>query len=406
MNRWLIALLCPALLAGCLSGCRAPLPPLDGATLVTLGDSITALSTWPKDTAALLNMKLVNAGVGGHTSAHGLWRFERDVASAHPQFVIISFGSNDFYRPDGGDPRVSPEDYEANLVALVSKTKELGAIPILMTPPFISPAASGGAAFYPEGDVNQALDRYVEIMRTVAESRKLHLIDIHALCDDGQSTDTFLCADGVHLSELGNRLYKQTICRYMTEHFPRDPSAGKVTVPTAPPLQDGVWTQPAVSFEPDAWRTVFPDTIRTEGNGHRLIFTALENGWPEIHYSPPISEAITVKVADAALSLDLELDAAANLSLFFNGITPTLTYSDEHCTLADIIAKADPSVRISGADILGGQRVRCTVPFKDIVPLDFIAADGTVVLSGVKLFVIGQAGQSVTVHRFDVIAGA
>ncbi len=404
MKRWLAMLLCPTLMACGLTACAPSPKTLDGATLVTFGDSITALSTWPQDAATLLNMKLVNAGIGGHTSAHGLWRFERDVASASPDFVIISFGSNDFYRPDGTDPRVTLEEYAANLETIVSKTKALGAVPLLMTPPFISPDASGGASIYPERDVNKALDTYVETMRSVAKAQHVGLIDIHAMCDDGQSVDTFLCADGVHLSPLGNRLYKQTITNYMIAHYKRDPSAPKVTVPTAPPLKDGAWTQNAVSFEATDWREVFPDTVRATSNGDTITFTAMESGWPEIHFSPTISDAVTVKVADTVLNVDLELVAAANLSLYFNGITPTLTYTDEHISLTEAIQKADPTVRVSGSDLCAGQRVQCTIPLKDLVPLSFIASDGTVVLSGVKLFVVGAAGSTVTIHEFSVTA--
>ncbi len=404
MKRWLIALLCPALMMGSFGGCNTPPPTVDGATLVTLGDSITALSTWPKDTASLLNMNLVNAGVGGHTTEHGLWRFERDVADAAPDFVIISFGSNDFYRPDGTDPRVSVEDYQANLETMVAKTKALGAVPILMTPPFISPTASGGAANYPERNVNEALDRYVEAMRLVAKQQNIDLIDMHAVCDDGQTVNTFLCADGVHLSDLGNRMYKQTICDYMNTHFKRDPSIPKVTVPTAPPLQQGAWTAPAMSFDAADWRTVFPDTIRTEATDNGITFTAIESGWPEIHYSPAITDSLTIKVADAALTIDAELVAACNISLFFNGVTPTLAYSDTYVPLADVLKTADPSLKISGSDIGGGQRIQCTIPMKDIVPMSFIAADGTVVLSGVKVFVVGGTGTSVTIREFHVTA--
>ena len=404
MKRWLALLLCPTLMMGGMCGCGSPSKPLDGATLVTFGDSITALSTWPKDTAARLNMKLVNAGVGGHTSAHGLLRFERDVASASPDFVIISFGSNDFYRPDGAAPRVTVEEYTANLSAIIESTEQLGAVPILMTPPFISPDASGGPSFYPERDVNQALDAYVEAMRDVAASKNVGLIDIHALCDDGQSVETFLCADGVHLSSLGNRLYQQAIVEYFTAHFKRDPSAPKVSVPTAPPLQSGAWTKDAMSFNADDWREVFPNTVRADTAEDGIVFTAVESGFPEIHYSPAVTEALTVKVSDAVLSVDMELEAATNISLFFNGITPTLTYSDEHLSLTEALKAADPTIRTAGSDVCGGQRVQATIPLKDIVPLSFIAADGTVVLSGVKVFVVGDAGTTVTVHQFRVTA--
>ena len=121
----------------------ADAPVLDGKTLVTFGDSITALSTWPQNAAQSLNMKLVNSGIGGNTTAHGLARFDRDVAAHDPDFVIMCFGTNDFYRADGKNPRVDLATYKTNLKTFIDKVRALGATPILMTPPFISEGASG-----------------------------------------------------------------------------------------------------------------------------------------------------------------------------------------------------------------------------------------------------------------------
>ena len=241
-------------------------------------------------------------------------------------------------------------------------------------------------------------------MRNVAEAKAVDLIDIHALCDAGQSADTFLCADGVHLSSLGNRLYQQTIVEYFTTHFRRDPSAPKVSVPTAPPLQNGAWTKDAISFKRDAWREVFPNTVRADTVGDSIVFTALESGFSEIHYSPAIAEAVTVKVSDTVLSVDMDLTAATNIVLFFNGITPTLAYSDEYISLTDALKAATPAIQTAGADLCGGQRAQAVIPLKDWIPLSFIAADGTVVLSGLKVFVVGEAGTTVTIHQFSVTA--
>lgn len=82
---------------------------LDGSTLVTFGDSLTALSSWPQASAEELNMYLVNSGIGGHTSADALNRFDRDVASKDPDFVTIAFGTNDFVRLSGTKSQVSLE---------------------------------------------------------------------------------------------------------------------------------------------------------------------------------------------------------------------------------------------------------------------------------------------------------
>ena len=134
---------------------QPPLQPvLDGAAFVTFGDSITALSTWPRGVATELNMHLVNSGIGGNTTEHGKARFDRDVAAHNPDFVIMCFATNDFHRYTAtSGPRVDINTYRTNLQYFVDRVKAIGAVPILMTPPFISPSASGGASLYPEGSV-------------------------------------------------------------------------------------------------------------------------------------------------------------------------------------------------------------------------------------------------------------
>lgn len=74
MKRILSIILCVTLLLS-LCACGKDVPLLDGATLVTFGASNTSLSQWPAAVAEALNMHLVNAGIGGNTTAHGLDRF-------------------------------------------------------------------------------------------------------------------------------------------------------------------------------------------------------------------------------------------------------------------------------------------------------------------------------------------
>ncbi len=84
-------------------------------TLVALGDSIVAGWPYGLDLAwpALLAERLqtaypdvqwrvTNAGVPGETAPKGYARFERDVAAAGPQLVLIAFGLNDCYPARNG----------------------------------------------------------------------------------------------------------------------------------------------------------------------------------------------------------------------------------------------------------------------------------------------------------------
>ena len=402
MKKRLSYFLVLSLLCG-LCACTTAKPLLDGATLVTFGASNTALSQWPSEVAKELNMNLVNAGIGGNTTAHGIARFERDVASADPDFVTICFGTNDFYRKNGLDPQVTPEDYRQNLMTMVEQTEALGAVPILITSPIITETASGGAARYPEGSVNEALDVYVEAMREVAKETKTALVDIHALCDEQYSATDFLSGDGVHLSPLGDKAFADAVIAYMKAHFRGDPDAPRVEQPTAPTAEKGVWTKSIVSADPEDWLIIYPDTIVADTDEHGDVRFANTTGeWPEVHYSPKLQDGIAAPVSGSYLTVDLELEAAANILLFFNGNTPTVQTGNQYVSLTAALKKQIPSLRVSGDDILGGQRVQCTLSLVSLTGGRFLREDGSLLFSGVKLFVIGDAGKTVTIHELSV----
>ena len=402
MKKRLSYFLVLSLLCG-LCACTTAKPLLDGATLVTFGASNTALSQWPSEVAKELNMNLVNAGIGGNTTAHGIARFERDVASADPDFVTICFGTNDFYRKNGLDPQVTPEDYRQNLMTMVEQTEALGAVPILITSPFITETASGGATRYPEGSVNEALDVYVEVMREVAKETKTALVDIHALCDEQYSATDFLSGDGVHLSPLGDKAFADAVIAYMKAHFREDPDAPRVEQPTAPTAEKGVWTKSIVSDDPEDWLIIYPDTIVADTDKHGDVRFANTTGeWPEVHYSPKLQDGVAAPVSGSYLTVDLELEAAANILLFFNGNTPTVQTGNQYVSLTAALKKQIPSLRVSGDDILGGQRVQCTLSLVNLTGGRFLREDGSLLFSGVKLFVIGDAEKTVTIHELSV----
>ncbi len=383
----------------------ADAPVMDGKTLITFGDSITALSLWPRGVAKATNMHLINAGIGGNTTDQGRARFERDVLNKDPDFVIMSFATNDFYLEDGVNPRVTTAKYKENLQYFIEQIEAIGAVPILMTPPFLSDDSQGGSSLYPEKSVNLALDKYVVAMREVAASTDTHLIDMHAVCDSGYDLKTFLIADGLHLADQGNQVYTDTITAYLQDHFKQDPAAPRVTTNDPPALKSGAWTQSLISFDADDWLVLFPGTLYlTENSDGSLSFANTNGKWPEMHYSPGFSKMVYAPVEGSYLTLDMELTASANLYLYFDGATPTHEYTNTSVALAKIVNQYHPNVKISGDDICGGQDIRVSIPLSAIVPQKYIRADGTVLLSGVKMFVSGAADAPVTFNEFSVSA--
>lgn len=412
MKKFLSILLTAVLLCcATLSAFAAPAadaPVMDGATLVTFGDSITALSTWPRSVAKSVNMHLYNEGIGGNTTEQARARFERDVLSRDPDFVTISFGTNDFYLQDGTNPRVSIARYKENLQYFIDQVKAIGGTPILMTPPFMAAEALGPNSMYPEGSCNLALDVFVNAMREVASSTGTHLIDIHAACDNGgYNTSTFLIADGLHLADQGNQVFTDTIVSYMKANFNQDPSAPRVTANDPPALESGSWTKSLISHEAKDWLVLFPGTLYvTENDDGSISFASTTGGWPEMHYSPDFSQMFYAPVENSVLTLDMELKNAANISLYFNGPTPTHEYTNTSIPLAPIIEAHCPSVRVNGHDISGNQDIRVSVPLSAVVPSQYILADGSALFSGVKMLVVGDADIPVTFNEFSVTTGS
>ena len=118
-------------------------------TIVAFGDSITA----PRKNVITysdiireefkkknLNVKVINSGVGGNTSAMAKERFEKDVLAHKPDVVIIQLGTNDaavdvWKNPPATESRVSIDVYEQNLRQFITKLKAQKAKIILVTIP-------------------------------------------------------------------------------------------------------------------------------------------------------------------------------------------------------------------------------------------------------------------------------
>ncbi|VAX38507.1 hypothetical protein MNBD_PLANCTO02-2450, partial [hydrothermal vent metagenome] len=59
---------------------------------------------------------VVNKGIGGHSAADGLKRFQRDVLDVKPDCLILYFGMNDANNPGR---RVTPEAFGKSMQAMI-----------------------------------------------------------------------------------------------------------------------------------------------------------------------------------------------------------------------------------------------------------------------------------------------
>jgi acyl-CoA thioesterase-1 len=122
------------LLAGT-SGAAAQAPPGEPIRLLMLGDSITAGYGLPRGEAlpariqarlreAGRNVRVIDAGVSGDTSAGGRARLDWALAD-RPQAVIVALGGNDALRG------LTPAQMQANLAAILETLRRRD-IPILL----------------------------------------------------------------------------------------------------------------------------------------------------------------------------------------------------------------------------------------------------------------------------------
>jgi lysophospholipase L1-like esterase len=210
-------------------------------TVVAFGDSITALSAempgsvrWPhlleaglRERLAPRSVRVVNAGVGGHTSREGLARLERDVVAHDPDLVLVQFGGNDA-TPDRAR-YVHPVEYAENLAAIQQRLRESGcaAMVLLTFPPVVDQVHGWRDAFRVVGGQDAFVEQYRRVTRTFACDHGLALFDLDAVIrtDPGR----FILPDGVHLSREGNRAVAAALLPVVARLMTRKPAAGDDT---------------------------------------------------------------------------------------------------------------------------------------------------------------------------------
>lgn len=221
MKQWIrdLGITCIAILFGSVA---------DATTkIVCLGDSVTKAvrpGVAPDQTfCSLLEnalkkpdrpIEVVNAGIGGHTTKDALARFERDVLAQDPHCVVIMFGLNDSWIDAGkSTSRISRKEYRENLLKMIHGLKDRGTKVLLMTPnPALAPT------FDPARNVT--LRPYVEIVRDLARTEDLPLVDLYGrfaeLALEGVDINT-LFTDAMHPNPAGQKLIADLLVERLDE---------------------------------------------------------------------------------------------------------------------------------------------------------------------------------------------
>lgn len=385
-------------------------PVFSGGTLITLGDSLTAIGEWPQRVATALNMKLVNSGIGGDTAEDVSVRFERDVTEkiipGKETFLTVGLGTNDFTLNQNGEKKVSVQRYGALLRGFADRARELGVHVILLTPPIMRENVYNDVGKYPEGSYRAALGKYAQEVRSVAAEKQTGLIDMFALTENfSTEPGAFLGPDGVHFAEVGKQFYTDTVIAYFRGHFTEDFSVPAVPQPQPPQKQRGFWEKEWISHNPEDWFVLRQGTMTVQREADGSISFANTNGqWPEAHYSPVSDKTLAVPYRNTFVRVRISAKATTNFYFYYNGANPTVGYDRNDVAMVPVLKRADPSIRtdaVSG-DIIGGQEIDVRVKISDFIPANAADEDGFVVLSGMKIYAVGAAGQKVTIHEISV----
>ena len=239
----------------------------EGMALIAFGDSTTARRDRDHVVvyATLLekafsakgfSASVINAGVGGNTTADARARFEKDVLAHNPRLVVIQFGLNDaavdvWQKPPATSPRVSLKQYEANLRYFVETLRKRGAEVVLMTP---NPCCwsetmrrlYGKPPYQPENPdgCNVLVRRYAEAVRQVARDEKVALIDIYDVFHEygktsGRSISDLMLPDGIHPNSKGHERIAELLLASQPIAAKLDPKQ-RAAAPAAPLFEQTV----------------------------------------------------------------------------------------------------------------------------------------------------------------------
>ena len=204
--------------------------------IVAFGDSLTqgnarggAFENWTELVATELGADVINAGIGGNTTAMAKERFRADVLDEAPSVVLINFGMNDHLLNNEGESLVALSVFEENLVYFVDEIRKINATPVLVTPNYFIEgddkeyyySRHPRKVYEPYGGALGRLDIYVDKIREVAKRYDVKLIDIRKECERYdpyeflRTMENSGANDGVHPGMIGVRVYAGMIVEFL-----------------------------------------------------------------------------------------------------------------------------------------------------------------------------------------------
>jgi len=166
-------------------------------------------------------IRYINAGIGGNSSRQMLARFDTDILTHKPHWLLLSAGVVEVrrtYQPDPMSERVPLDEYVANLTMMVSGALKVGMQIILLEPtPHARPVTNGPREMTLQ-DVQMLTRQYATAMMRVAQETKVGFVPLFEKflkIENRLAGKVSLYADEVHLNTKGDLLYSQIVYEYL-----------------------------------------------------------------------------------------------------------------------------------------------------------------------------------------------
>jgi lysophospholipase L1-like esterase len=175
-----VIIFCFALVLSACGNDKPTLTPLSqNATVLAFGDSLTfgsgsnsATESYPAVLAQLTGLTVINKGIPGEVSQHGLERLAEVLQQTKPELVLLCHGGNDIIR------KLGKQQLKSNLEQMVTLIKNSGAQVVLIAVPNFS-LMLNVPELYPEVAEAYAVPIEMNIMPKLERSPKLKSDQIH-----------------------------------------------------------------------------------------------------------------------------------------------------------------------------------------------------------------------------------
>ena len=155
---------------------------------------------------------IINRGISGDRTIDLLNRFEKDVLSENPDYIIILIGINDVWHKYSLGKNVTDEDFQNNLETLLNQIKQDLNIPVLLIEPFIIDTDPQKNLFY------QDLYSKFIILRRLAYKFNHEYLTLDGRFREASVTKppVYWSEDGIHPTTEGHKFIAKEILKKIT----------------------------------------------------------------------------------------------------------------------------------------------------------------------------------------------